>query len=91
MDFLIEFIVELLLEGSIELGTNKKVPKIIRYPMLFFITTILLLVILLILYLGIRIWSQNKYASIFIMVIGIFFLIGFILKFKHIYNQKRKK
>ena len=32
MDFIIELVMELLLEGSIEISSNKKVSKWIRYP-----------------------------------------------------------
>lgn len=34
MDFVFEIILELILEGSIEIGANKKVSKWIRYPLL---------------------------------------------------------
>ena len=34
MDFLIELIGDVLIEGSFELATNKKVSKWIRYPIL---------------------------------------------------------
>lgn len=63
MDFLIELIGEIFIEGLFELATNKKVPKLIRYPLLtLFILLYLALVGLLIL-LGIRIYFDNKIAS----------------------------
>lgn len=37
MDELIEFILDLLLEGGIELSANKKVSKWIRYPIIAFL------------------------------------------------------
>ena len=52
MDLLIEIILELILEGSIEISSNKKVPKWIRYPLIFIITALFLTIIIGILFLG---------------------------------------
>lgn len=75
MDFLIELIGEIFIEGLFELATNKKVPKLIRYPLLtLFILLYLALVGLLIL-LGIRIYFDNKLASFILLGLAIGLLI----------------
>lgn len=75
MDFLIELIGEIFIEGLFELATNKKVPKIIRYPLLtLFILLYLALVGLLVL-LGIRIYFDNKLASFILFGLAICLLI----------------
>ena len=38
MEYLFEFIAELLLEGSLEISKNKKISKWIRYPLLITIS-----------------------------------------------------
>lgn len=75
MDFLIELIGEIFIEGLFELATNKKVPKLIRYPLLtLFILLYLALVGLLIL-LGIRLYFDNKLASFILFGLAIGLLI----------------
>lgn len=75
MDFLIELIGEIFIDGLFELATNKKVPKLIRYPLLtLFILLYLALVGLLIL-LGIRIYFDNKLASFILLGLAIGLLI----------------
>lgn len=71
MDFLIELIGEIFIEGLFELATNKKVPKIIRYPLLtLFILLYLALVGLLVL-LGIRLYVDNKLASLILWILAV--------------------
>lgn len=71
MDFLIEFVGEILVEGLFELATNKKVSKIIRYPLLtLFILLYLGLVGLLIL-LGIRLYFDNRLASYILWLLAV--------------------
>ena len=75
MDFLIELIGEIFIDGLFELATNKKVPKLIRYPLLtLFILLYLALVGLLIL-LGIRLYFDNKLASFILLGLAIGLLI----------------
>lgn len=35
MEIVFEILIELILEGTMEASKNKKVPKIIRYPLIF--------------------------------------------------------
>ena len=71
MDFLIELIGEIFIEGLFELATNKKVPKIILYPLLtLFILLYSALVGLLIL-LGIRLYFDSKLASFILLGLAI--------------------
>ena len=45
MDFLFEAIIELILEGSFEASKSSKVPKLIRYFLIFLITLFYLSII----------------------------------------------
>lgn len=82
-----EFIVELLLEGSIEISSNKKISKWIRYPLivLFFLS-----VICLILFLGISLFNKNILGGLFVIDIGIILLILSMVKFRKVYIKKEK-
>lgn len=91
MDELIEFILELLLEGSIELSSNRKVPKYIRYPLIFLITLFLLVVIIGIFIIGILLIDENVLVGLLFIVLSIIFEIGSIKKFKKLYLQKKNE
>lgn len=89
MDYIIELVIELLLEGSIEISSNKKVSKWIRYPLILFIVTIFIGIILLMFYLGFSLLNKNALVAILILIISLFMLISAIIKFKKLYIEKR--
>ena len=60
MDFIIELVIELLLEGSIEISSNKKVSRWIRYPLILFIVTLFAGIILLMLYLSFSLLNKKQ-------------------------------
>ena len=76
MDFLIEILLELVLEGSFELLKYKKVPKWIRYIIALFFTSLLLGLIVL----GIIIFKESIIGGIIVIGIGLFLLIGITIK-----------
>lgn len=90
MEFIIELILELLLEGSIEVSSNRKVSKWIRYPLIIFITTIFFGIILLIIFLGLSLLNDWLLAGITFLIIGIIMFISAIIKFKKLYLEKKK-
>ena len=90
MDDLIEFILELLLEGGVYLSSNKKVTKFIRYPLIFIISILFLLVVALIFYLGIWIYKESIALSIAFIILSVAMLYGSINKFKKIYLEKKE-
>lgn len=90
MDFIIELVIELLLEGSIEISSNKKVSRWIRYPLILFIVTLFAGIILLMLYLSFSLLNKNVLAAILILIISLFMLISAIIKFKKLYLEKKK-
>lgn len=90
MDFIIELVIELLLEESIEISSNKKVSKWIRYLLILFIVTMFAGIILLIFYLGFSLLNKNMLVAILILIIGVFMLISAIIKFKKLYIEKKK-
>ncbi len=90
MEFLIEVLIDLILEGSIYLSTNKKVPSFIRYFLIFFIVLFFITIIGGLFVLGIVISYQNKVAGLFIIIISLIFLILCILEFRKKYLIKNK-
>jgi len=91
VELIFEFLIELILEGSIYLSTNKKVPKIIRYLLIFIIVSFFLFTISIIIFLGIILLKINVIVGIFIIVVGLILFITIIIKFKKTYLNKKSK
>ena len=89
MDLLFEIIIELFFEGSIEIVSNKKINKWIRYPILILLTLSIIIVIIGILILGIYSFKENIVISIILIICSILLTIGSIIKFKNIYNERK--
>ena len=70
MDFLIELIGEIFIEGLFELATNKKVPKIIRYPLFLLFVLLYLGIIGLLVLLGIKLYVDNKLAALILWLLA---------------------
>lgn len=91
MDDLIEFLLEIVLEGSIELSSNKKVPNWIRYPLIFIISLLFLAVLGVIFFGGFTALEDNVLFGIIMFALGIFILIGGVIKVRRIYNERNKE
>lgn len=90
MEFVFEFLLDLILEGSMELSSNKKVSKFIRYPLICLIVLFFTAIILLILFLGLALLNENILASLLMLGIGITMLYFAIVKFKNMYIERKK-
>lgn len=91
MEFLIEILLDLVLEGSIEISSNKKVAPIIRYPLIALIVLFFAFVIIGLLIIGIFSLKDNIFSGIVIITVSIILLILSIIKFKNIYLEKLNK
>lgn len=89
MKFLIELLFELIFEGSIELSSNKKISKFIRYPLIVIIILFFASVIFGLFFLGFIIYNKNIFASLFIITISVVMFILSIIKFKKLYFDKK--
>lgn len=89
MEFIFEFILELFLEGGIEISSNKKISKWIRYPIIFLIILFFLIVIFGLLFLGITFFKKETLAGLLFIVTSIILLIGSVIKFRQVYVKKK--
>lgn len=78
MDDLIEILLELIIDGSIELLPNKKVPKWIRIIISLFLISIIIGIIVL----GIILFKESILGGSIILLVGIILLIGAIIKIR---------
>lgn len=91
MEFLFELIFELIFEGSLEASKNKKLPKVVRYLFIALIILFFCFAIGLILLTGVLLLKENIVAAIFMLLLGLFFLIMSIIKFKKVYLKNNEK
>lgn len=89
MDVLFEIILELIFEGGIEISSNKKISKWIRYPLIFIIALFFMAIIFLLIFIGIKILKSSLLVGIVCIALGISFLIGSVLKFRKLYLLKK--
>ena len=91
MEYLIEFILELVLEGGLEATKSNKVPKPIRYIILSIIVLFFIAVIGLIYLTAFLILKQSIIGFILFFLLATFMLISAIIKFKKEYLEKINK
>lgn len=90
MEIILEILIELILEGTMEASKNKKVPKIIRYPLIFLIVLLFIGVIGLIFFTGILAYQRiNKICGILLIIIAIILFISSIIRFRNTYLLKK--
>lgn len=91
MEYLIEFILELVFEGSIEASKNNKIPKYIRYPLIAIIILFFIAVIAIIFLAGFLSLKENIIVGIIFILLGLFILVMSIIKFRKTYLNKTNK
>ena len=84
MEYVIEFILELLVDGTIEILPNKKVSKWIRYPL---VGLFMFAVIIGILVFGLLILGESIIAGILMLALGIALLVCAIYKTVKVIRQ----
>ena len=89
MGLLIELLIDLILEGSIEISKDERAPKWIRYPLIAIITLVFLVVTFGLIILGIFSLKDNLYIGLFFIIIGFILLISGIIKFTKKYIKRK--
>ena len=90
MEFIFELLIELIIEGSIEGSTNKKIPLTIRIILGAIVALFFFGVTFALIALGIIV-SNKRWEGIFIVIIGILFLVLSIFKMYKLYIEKDSK
>ncbi len=89
MEFLFELILELVLDGSVEVAQDRKVPKYIRYPLIGFLVLCFLAVIGLIIFAGVLVLEENIFVGVFLILLGLLLFIMSIIQFRKTYLTRR--
>lgn len=89
MEYVFEFLLELILEGSIEASKSSKIPKYIRYLLIVLIVCFFAAVIGLIFLTGILFIKESLVGGICFILIGLFLLVSSIIQFRKTYLIKK--
>ena len=91
MEFLIEILLELIAEGTVELSKSVKVPKYIRYSLIGIIVLFFIAIIGIVLFVGFMALEENVLLEILFIILGLFLLVMNIVKFKKVYLMRGNK
>lgn len=91
MEFLIEILLELIAEGTVELSKSVKVPKYIRYSLIGIIVLFFIAIIGIVLFVGFMALEENVLLEILFIILGLFLLVMSIVKFKKVYLMRGNK
>lgn len=82
MDFILEIVFEFLIEGGVDVASNKKISKFIRYPLIIIFSCLYLCIIFLLFSLGIFVYRSNSLASLIIILLDFTLIVFSVKKFK---------
>lgn len=91
MELVMEFVLTLLLEGSMEASKDRRIPKPIRYALILLIALFFLAVIGLLIWMGIVACRRTPLGGSIVILFGLFLLVWVAIRFRRVYVQKRKK
>lgn len=89
MDFILEFLLELVVEGGMEASGNKKLSRWIRYPLMALTILFFAAVIGLVFFVCIAVYREKPLASAILFLVGIFLLVGAVAKIRQLYFTKK--
>jgi len=91
MEYIFEFMVELVLEGSLEVSKSSRVPKFIRYPLTGILSLIFIAVIGNVFFIGFLSLKENTLLGILLILVGLFLLIVGVIGLRKTYLAKVNK
>ena len=91
MDFILDLLIDLVLEDGMEASQNKKIPKGIRYLILTVVVLIYALIIGAVVWFGIETLKDDTAVGVGILIFAVVFLVLCIVKFVNAYKKKKEK
>jgi len=91
LEALFELVFELIGEGSLSIGTNKKYSRWIRYSMLFLASIFYIGVIAFMVFLGFAVLEDGLWRAIFFWGFPLFFVVASILILREDYKKRKNK
>lgn len=90
MEFLLDFLFELVLEGSIEIGTSRKVPLALRILALTLLVLVYGAFVVLLVVVAVTMWQEGAtVGSILVIFIDVFFAGMIVLAVRKKFRERR--
>lgn len=90
MEFLLDFLFELVLEGSIEIGTSRKVPLLLRILALTLLVLVYGAFVVLLVVVAVAMWQEGAtVGSILVIFIDVFFAGMIVLTVRKKFRERR--
>lgn len=89
MEYVLEFIFDLLFEGGEEICRNRKISKWIRYPVFGLMVLVFAAIVGFLLVLGWALWKESILASLLLFAVAVAAIIGIALKVRREYLKYR--
>lgn len=89
MDFILEFLLELVVEGGMEASGNRKLSRWIRYPLMILTILFFAAVIGLVFFIGVYMYREEPLASAILFLVGILLVVGAVAKIRQLYFTKK--
>lgn len=86
-----DFVLELLLEGGIEAGKDKRIPRSVRYVLIVLIALFFIAVFGLLIWMGIIACRKTLLGGGIIILSGLFLLVWSAIHVRRVYVQRRKE
>ncbi|MCI8331638.1 MAG: hypothetical protein HFE78_02285 [Clostridiales bacterium] len=81
MEYVFEFILEFILEGSLAICRSKKINRWIRWPLFIFLILFFASVIIGLFVAGVCMFRSSLPVSLLFLAIGLFLLVGCVITF----------
>ncbi len=91
MDFILDLLIDFVLEDGLEASQNKKLPKGVRYFILTVVILLYALIIGFVVWFGIDALKDNIAVGVGILIFAVVFLVLCIAKFVSAYKKKKVK
>lgn len=88
MEYIIELLLELVLEGMMEASKRDRLPQGLRYLLITLLSLFFVGIIGILFFIGRITIQDNIIVGLFFLLLGLSFLIASILKFKNVYFRK---
>ncbi len=88
MEYIIELLLELVLEGMMEASKRDRLPQGLRYLLITLLSLFFVGIIGILFFIGRITIQDNIIVGLLFLLLGISFLIASILKFKNVYFRK---
>ena len=89
MDIIFELLLELVLEGTIELSKSVRVPRFIRYPLIVLLVLLSLGVIGIIFAVGVWILGENVFFGLLLIALALLMAVMGVRKLRKAYLTRK--